>query len=58
MLNGTHILVAVHDYLPTLPWPIYSLTQARAHLWVMRHFACDILNLVENDVRTKGVPMT
>ena len=58
VLNGTHILVAVHDYLPTLPWPIYSLTQARAHLWVMRHFACDILNLVENDVRTKGVPMT
>ena len=58
VLNGTYVLAAVHDYLPTLPWPIYNLTQARAHLWVMRQFARDVPSLLENDVRKKGAPMT
>lgn len=58
VLDGTHVLVAIHDYLPTLPWPIYNLTQARAHLWVMRHFARDFPNRIENDVRMKDVPTT
>jgi uncharacterized protein YbjT (DUF2867 family) len=39
VLNGSAALVAIHDYQPTLPWPLYNLTQARAHLWVMSHFA-------------------
>ncbi|MCU0237499.1 MAG: NAD-dependent epimerase/dehydratase family protein [Acidobacteria bacterium] len=39
VLNGSVALVAIHDYQPTLPWPLYNLTQARAHLWVMRNFA-------------------
>ncbi len=39
VLNGSAALVAIHDYRPTLPWPLYNLTQARAHLWVMRNFA-------------------
>lgn len=39
VLNGSVALVAIHDYRPTLPWPLYNLTQARAHLWVMRNFA-------------------
>ena len=39
VLEGTAALVAIHDYRPTLPWPVYNLTQARAHLWVMRNFA-------------------
>jgi len=39
VLGGTCLLVAVHDYRPTLPWPIYSLTQALLHPWVMRRFA-------------------
>lgn len=38
VLRGT-ILVAIHDYRPTLPWPLYNLTQARLHLRVMRAFA-------------------
>lgn len=32
-------LAAIHDFEPSLPWPIYTLTQAPAHLWVMRRFA-------------------
>ena len=39
VLGGSAVLVAIHDYRPTLPWPVYNLTQARAHLWVMRSFA-------------------
>lgn len=32
------ILVAIHDYTPTLPWGIYRYSQALVHLWVMRRF--------------------
>jgi hypothetical protein len=39
VLNGSAALVAIHDYRPTIPWPLYNLTQARVHLWVMKNFA-------------------
>jgi len=39
VLGGRAALVAIHDYRPTIPWPLYNLTQARAHLWVMKNFA-------------------
>lgn len=32
------MLVAIHDYAPTLPWIVYRFTQALVHLWVMRWF--------------------
>ena len=32
------ILAAVHEYRPSLPWLIYSLTQAKVHAWVMFSF--------------------
>ncbi|MCX5789349.1 MAG: NAD-dependent epimerase/dehydratase family protein [Elusimicrobia bacterium] len=38
-LGGTCLLVAIHDYRPTLPWPLYKLTQAVIHPWVVRRFA-------------------
>ena len=44
VLQGSAALVAIHDYLPTIPWPLYNLTQARAHLWVMKNFARMIAN--------------
>ena len=34
-----HLLVALQQYRPRLPWYLYLLTQARVHLWVMRSFA-------------------
>jgi len=37
-LNRTAIIAAIHDFRPTLPWYIYNLTQAIAHLFVMRAF--------------------
>lgn len=39
VLAGKAALVAIHDYRPTIPWPLYNLTQARAHIWVMKNFA-------------------
>ena len=36
--DGTHVLAAVHDFVPTLPWYVYELTQALGHLLVMRLF--------------------
>jgi hypothetical protein len=39
VLGGQAAMVAIHDYLPTIPWPLYNLTQSRAHLWVMKNFA-------------------
>ena len=32
------ILAAVHEYRPSLPWIIYSYTQAIVHQWVMHSF--------------------
>ena len=31
-------LVAVQDFLPRLPWPIYLLSQAWIHLWITKSF--------------------
>jgi len=44
-LGGAALLVAIHDYRPTLPWFLYNLTQAPLHLWVMRGFARHIQSL-------------
>jgi uncharacterized protein YbjT (DUF2867 family) len=44
VLRGSFLLIAIHDYLPTLPWPLYNLTQARLHLRVMRAFALHIVS--------------
>ncbi len=37
-LRASCLILAVHDYRPTLPWPIYTVTQAQVHPWVVRHF--------------------
>jgi nucleoside-diphosphate-sugar epimerase len=36
--NSRQILAAIHDYTPSLPWYLYTITQALAHLWVMKGF--------------------
>lgn len=32
------IITAIHHFVPRLPWPLYRLTQAIVHLWVMERF--------------------
>ncbi len=36
--TGPEVLAAVHAFVPALPWPIYRVTQAPFHLWVMHAF--------------------
>jgi hypothetical protein len=38
VLGGRTLLVAIHDYVPRLPWFVYLLTQAPFHRWVMAAF--------------------
>ncbi len=38
ILDTNEVLVAIHEYEPTLPWFVYTLTQAKVHLLVMRAF--------------------
>ena len=38
VLGGTTLLAAIHDFAPRLPWGLYRLTQAVAHLFVMAQF--------------------
>ena len=37
-LEQSTLLVAIHDFVPSLPWRIYRLSQAQAHLFVMWRF--------------------
>ena len=36
--DGEHLLTAIHDFEPRLPWLIYRFSQAIVHRWVMRRF--------------------
>ncbi len=36
--DDTHVLAAIHDYVPRLPWWLYRISQAHVHAWVMRRF--------------------
>ncbi len=38
VLNGQYVMVAIHEFIPKLPWFLYSMTQALAHLWVMHRY--------------------
>ncbi len=38
VLDGRYVIAAIHEFVPTLPWFIYVLTQAVVHLWVMDRF--------------------
>ncbi|MEO1334176.1 MAG: nucleoside-diphosphate sugar epimerase, partial [Myxococcota bacterium] len=38
VLQGRHLIAAIHDFRPALPWFIYNLSQALVHLWVMKGF--------------------
>jgi nucleoside-diphosphate-sugar epimerase len=38
VLNGRYTIVALHDFIPVLPWGLYFVTQAFMHLIVMRNF--------------------
>jgi uncharacterized protein YbjT (DUF2867 family) len=45
MLDGTHLLAVVQDFVPRLPWPIYLSTQSLGHLAVMWGFGRHLASL-------------
>lgn len=51
--NG-YLVAAIHGYEPRLPWWIYSLTQARVHLFVMRRFGRHLRGLDERNSPSTG----
>ena len=36
--DGAHLLTAIHDFMPRLPWSIYRISQALVHRFVMWRF--------------------
>ncbi len=40
--NGQQILAAIHEFVPRLPWYVYVVTQAIAHLFVMWRFGAHL----------------
>ncbi len=36
--DGEHLLTAIHEFVPRLPWWLYRVTQALVHRWVMARF--------------------
>jgi uncharacterized protein YbjT (DUF2867 family) len=36
--NKRFTLAAIHEFVPSLPWLVYLVTQAPLHAWVMRRF--------------------
>lgn len=49
VLDGRYALAALHDFVPALPWYIYSWTQAKVHLWVMNAFGRYIASQTSTD---------
>ncbi|MEM0962812.1 MAG: NAD-dependent epimerase/dehydratase family protein [Bacteroidota bacterium] len=47
VLDGESLLAAIHDFAPKLPWALYRLTQAVAHLFVMAQFGRHLGRLAE-----------
>jgi uncharacterized protein YbjT (DUF2867 family) len=45
VLNNKFVLAAIHDFVPRLPWFIYTMTQALVHLVVMRGFGRHLARL-------------
>lgn len=34
----SHTIAAIHEFVPSLPWPVYLCTQAVLHAWTMNRF--------------------
>jgi len=45
VLDQQTLIVAVHDYVPRLPWWIYRCSQALVHAWVMHRFRAHLAKL-------------
>lgn len=53
VLQNRYVLVAIHDYVPTIPWFLYNATQALLHVWVMRKYDKHLRKLCKNTLLLK-----
>ncbi len=49
VLGGQFVLAAIHDFVPRLPWFIYTMTQALVHLYVMTGFGRHLRRTSDRD---------
>ena len=58
VLGGDCLIAAIHDFTPKLPWGLYRLTQAVAHLFVMAQFGRHLARLDrEGDAHQTRAPL-
>lgn len=48
--NGRDLLAAIHEFVPRLPWFLYVVTQAIAHLFVMWRFGTHLRGITPQPV--------
>jgi uncharacterized protein YbjT (DUF2867 family) len=53
VLDGRTLVAAVHELVPSLPWPVYNATQALVHLGVMRAFGRHLARRAEAEARER-----
>ncbi|MDQ0207689.1 NAD(P)H-binding protein [Alkalicoccobacillus murimartini] len=53
--HSQECLIAIHEYKPSLPWFVYSLTQAKIHLWVMYLFKRHLLKSISKDQHPRRI---
>ena len=54
-IPGTNeAIVAIHDFMPSLPWFFYKYTQAKVHLLVMAMFSRHLKRVEERSVNRAG----
>jgi hypothetical protein len=53
VLGKKNILTAIHEFIPRLPWFVYTKTQAVAHLFVMRQFGKYLTKYKAPEVKRK-----
>ena len=51
VLQGQSVMSAIHDFSPSLPWYLYNITQAVAHLMVMKAFGHHLRNLCDSPTK-------
>ncbi|PID01834.1 hypothetical protein CSV67_12240 [Sporosarcina sp. P2] len=49
--GSNEVIIAIHDYLPSIPWFVYYITQANMHTFVMSSFRRPMykLGVIERD---------
>lgn len=53
--GGKYVLSSVNEFQPSLPWYVYTLSQAPVHAWVMHEFSEHLASIATETVRREEV---